>query len=320
VSARHVAVLAAALAATACARARPLWAPPDDYAGYRATRVAPTLGERVAAADRYLDEHRAGLYAAEVQRYFDEAEPLFYVSRKDSVAGLEDYLRALPDGPHAAEATRRLASLRAVAGPRTEDLVGVAEAAERRMSREATDRAEVVAEVARWVDALARPAVFAGPMSEAPGDVVIAWTLHLPHPVCEAGEGGLRTCRKLIERPYTLPGTEGLDERQATLEIVIVEDAWGRPREAAIRGPELFARLEEARSIREVPPGDAKARAKASAEAAKLVEAKAGARVDGGAGCTRAGEADLVCGGVRVIVRPGATGADDDRIEIRPQP
>ncbi len=309
-----------ALAATGCAGARPLMAAPADYAAFRATRVAPTLDARLAAASRYLDEHADGLWAADVDRWFDRAEPVFFASKRGSVAGLEAYLRALPRGPHASEAVRRLGELRARQAQGADGTGGIADALERRMQRAAAGRAAVGDSMRRWLGWLLDPPLWRGPISEAPGELVVEWSLKLPAPVCAPAEGAApagaaRRCAKLVELPYSIPVGGVAEPREVTLEIAIVEDGAGRPLEVTLGGPELFARLEEARSNKPVAAADAGAGIAAVAGAIGLVTGELGRRGSLPASCKRPVVApvvlDLACDGWHVTARAGEGAADD---------
>src|SRR5262249_3494945 len=94
------AALALALSGAGCS----FFAAPGDYAAYRATRVAPTLEERLAAAQRYLRDRPQGAFQDEVRAAFDHAEGVYYGSKRGSITGLYAYLEALPSGPHHEEA------------------------------------------------------------------------------------------------------------------------------------------------------------------------------------------------------------------------
>lgn len=83
-------------------------ASPSEYASYRATRIAGDLDTKMAATSHYLDEFPNGAFHAEVARFYERAEPLYFEARKRTESGLAAYLEALPDGPHAEEARHRL--------------------------------------------------------------------------------------------------------------------------------------------------------------------------------------------------------------------
>lgn len=311
--------------ASGCAAGRPLVASPSDYAGYRATRVAPTFDERLAAAALYLKQHPDGAYLADVRRYFERAEPVFFRSKNRSMAGLKAYLRALPRGPHSGEAAERLMELRARYDTQPESRAVVA-AVDRRLDRAAAQRSAVRESVQRWLDRFLDPGAWQGPLSEAPADLVVAWSLGLPAPGCAAGEDRQegRRCTKLLELPFNLPVAGEQEPREATMEIGVAEEASGRPREVVIAGPELFVRLEEARSVKPISADDADARIGAIASAVELVTEVFARRTAIPPACRPPVDApvvlDLACGGFRVVVRAGGDVTEDDSITIRPHP
>src|SRR5438128_8528249 len=77
-----------------------------DYADYRAFRVAPTVAQQLKAAAFYLKCHAEGAFHDEVADWFDRVEPLFFEAAADSAGGMQAYLDALPDGPHADSAAQ----------------------------------------------------------------------------------------------------------------------------------------------------------------------------------------------------------------------
>ena len=144
--ARARAVLAS-LALTACGCA--VTATTSEYALYRQTRVLPGVEERLAAADDYLRKYPHGALADDVRARFKREEALYYKSKKDSVAGLASYLRALPSGPHGVEAAGRIGALRTKQG-RGEELrvAGLATAA--RIERAVAAREHLRDEIVGW--------------------------------------------------------------------------------------------------------------------------------------------------------------------------
>jgi hypothetical protein len=319
-------VLLAALGG--CAGARSFVASPGDYAAYRRTRIAPTLDERLAAASRYLKERPDGTYRRDVARYFERAEPLFYRSKRGSTAGLEAYLQALPAGPHAPEALAHLVELRRQRQPEGE-IGRTGLAIERRHARAGAERAAVRAEVSRWIERFLDPEAWRSSIARGPDELVVAWRLGLPAPTCEPLEGGAeaRRCQKLLDLPYVLPVAGVQEPREATIAIEVFEDAEGKPRRVRIVGPDLFVRLEEARTARPVAADDSSARIAAVAGAVELVERAHARRVPADPACKQPVVApvvlDLACGPLRVLAAMGqpiedeaAGGQAEDRIEI----
>lgn len=110
-------VILVAAVASGCA----LFAGKSEYADYRQVRIAESDRERVLAMARYMGAHPNGTYAAEIQAMRAEVEPRIWEENRDTREGLEFYLEAFPDGPHAEEARPRLAALQAVQGNREEE-------------------------------------------------------------------------------------------------------------------------------------------------------------------------------------------------------
>lgn len=302
-------------------------AAPSDYAGYRATRVAPTFEDRLAAAQRYLVEHPDGRYKDQVRAAFDPAEEAFFASKKGTRIGLEAYLAALPRGPHEAAARRRLAELDTSARSRTAELDRTVAEVEARVSGpRAAERARVRAEIQGWLDRFLDRATWSAPIAASKASLVVPFSLSLPAPRCallDPPEGAVaRRCAKLTGLPYSVQVERGLEPREATLEIVVLQDPRGVPIEATVSGPDLFVRLEETYRVKPVVTGDAVQRAAATARAAELVKAAFAKAVSSAPSCVRRIKPptviELGCEGVLVSVRAGAAPGDDDRIVIAP--
>ncbi|RLB55014.1 MAG: hypothetical protein DRJ42_07430 [Deltaproteobacteria bacterium] len=92
-----------------------------DYAAYRDVRMAEDDRAQVVAMQEYMSENPEGSWATEIQAERVRLEPEIWESNRSSKEGLEFYLSAFPDGPHAAEARPRLAALQTVSGRRDEE-------------------------------------------------------------------------------------------------------------------------------------------------------------------------------------------------------
>ncbi|MRG90520.1 hypothetical protein [Polyangium spumosum] len=320
-------VLAALLAglASGCAALRPVTTSAAEYSAYRTTRVSPTLEGRIVAAARYLARYPDGAFVTEVRGFYTMAEPLYFEEHRATAEGLHVYLAALPRGPHAAEARQRLERL-AEKGPRAEG--GFDRAVmdtNARLARLAGERGaareQITTSLRMWLD----PDAFARPLSEAKAELVVPWSLSLPRPRCtwnDEAPGGEMRCEKLFELPYEVRRGEGTEERQATVEVVVVEDARGRPRRVTIGGPDLFVRLEETFSGRAIEPGDPSGRAAGVSRATALVRREFFARISDDPSCRKRSRApkilELACGGVRATVEAALDSTDDDHIVITP--
>lgn len=323
------AILALALALAGCEPARGFIASPADYAAYRETRVAPTFEGRLAAAHHYLTEYPEGQYRAEVRAFFDPAEEAFYAANKATKVGLVSYLDTLPRGPHRDQAVRRIGEMETAERTARAELARSAAEVEARVSgRAAVERTRVRATLNEWVRRFLDRAAFSVPLSAAPADLVVPMALSLPSPRCtllDAPEGRVaRRCVKLFELPYTVQVDRGTEAREATMEVVLAQDARGVPVSATIAGPDLFLRLEETFRVKPLLADDPAHRVAGISRAVDLVKAAFLDRVSEDAACRRApappAVLDLACGGVRVTVTAGAGPGDDDRVVIAPQP
>ncbi|MDI3286312.1 hypothetical protein [Polyangium sp. 15x6] len=320
-------ILAAALVALAsgCAALRPVATSTAEYSAFRKTRVSPTLEGRIVAAARYLAQYPDGTFATEVRAFYTMAEPLYFEEHRGTAAGLHLYLAALPRGPHAAEARQRLDRL-AEKGPSTEGgfdrtVMGTNDRLARLAGKRGAARDQILTSLRAWLD----PDAFARPLAEAKAELLVPWSLSLPWPRCawnDEARGGEMRCAKLFELPYEVTKGEGTEERQATVEVVVVEDARGRPRSVTIGGPDLFVRLEETVGGRAIDLGDPSGRAAGVSRATELVRREFSARISDDPACRKRTRAprvlELACGGIRVVVEAALDSTEDDRIVIAP--
>jgi len=312
--------------AVGCAAARPLGVGTDEWAAYRATRVQPGLDDRLAASQRYLRDNPDGSFAVDVRRRFEHAEPIYFAAKSRSMAGLEAYLRALPTGPHAEQAAEMLAVLRARRD--APDLLGRAYVeTEGRLRAAAQSREQARLSVVRWLRHFLHPDVFEAPLSEAPRDLVVAWGLSLPEPVCgvrETDRGPRRSCSKLVQLPYWLP-RKGSDDgaRQLTLEILIDEDGLGRPARITLAGPDLFVRIEETAALEARSSSATRHRIAAVVRAVDLTVGAFEDEVSTDGSCRKPVVAPeivrLSCEGLVVVAVAGENPGDDDRIVVTRQ-
>jgi hypothetical protein len=307
-----------AIGAISCGPLRSYTAPPDDYAAYRSTRVAPSFEGRLQAASTYLERFPKGEFEPEVRAYFERAEPVFFAAKSGSVEGLELYLRLLPKGPHSAEA---LASMKRLRQARTdaEELAGATELGAR-LSILAAGRTRVRTEVEAWIRRFLDRAAWDRPLARAPDDLIVAWRLALPEPVCGPPVEGdpptiARRCSKLMELPYTVVGEEGPEELQATIEIALTEDADGRPLGVSIGGPDLFLRIEETVIARAASRDDRAARLRGASRVVEMARRQFQAHVSEDPACKKPAGAPsllrLACHDFSILVRMGLEGEDD---------
>ena len=323
------------LAATGCAKVA-FFAAPDDYAAYRATRLGPTFEARLGAAEDYLDRFPEGAFRAPVAAYFERAEPIYFRAKQGSAAGLAAYLRALPRGPHRAEAEGRLAALAAARVGREPTLAEVTKLGAS-LDRAAAERRRARAALTDWLGRLLDADLYRAPLIEAKASFIVPWSLALPSPLCaplsrEEGaettpfevEGAVRRCVKLLELPYTLVGNGTDGARQITVELTLLQNEAGRPLRATLAGPDLFQRIEEtitarARALETDETEDAPL---PGTRAVELIAATFGEAVSSDAQCRRPASAPtrlaLECHGARLVARAAAIQGDDDVIAITP--
>lgn len=312
------------LGSASCAATRSLGASAGDWSAYRATRVSGSLEGRLAASVRYLERYPEGTFAPDVRAWFASAEPVYFEVKRQSAAGLYAYLATLPRGPHAADARDTLR--RFEARTTVEGFDASALRADARIAAAAASRAEARGEILGYAWSFLDPDAWSRPLGEAKAELVTRWSLRVPRPVCQfddgAPGGGVRRCAKILELPYLVTTGEGSEERQATVEIVLLQDAHGRPRELTIGGPDLFVRLEEIMSGRAIPAGDGAGRAASVSRAVELVRREFLSRVSDDPACKKRVRAPdllaLECGGVRAVVRGALEATDDDRIILGP--
>lgn len=305
--ARWLASLALLGALTGCHGAKPLVAPTADYGDYRAIRTAASLDDRLALTWDYLQRRPDGWYAERLRRYFDRAEPVFYKVRRQNVAGLEAYLRALPDGPHAEDAVNRVTALRIKKNREAVDADVLGDANARIEARKA-QRAKAARALIGWAVEMLDADLWDGrDISRAPAGFLVRYELALPKPVCGPSDDGTRErCFKAIERPYRVTGQGRQGERSVAFAVEAELDG-GRPMVLRLRGYNAFVRSEEAANNR-VMDEPAAAR---KAFVQRLTEAllKAGRVCNGG--LDTMGQGVFTCEGAILTISSGDDGADD---------
>lgn len=307
-------VLALALGSTlGCNAGRVLIVGPGEYADYRRVRLAETADERLASAWRYLKDHPEGEYAPRLRRFFDTAEPAFYEVRRRSPAGLESYLAALPDGPHAEEALTRLVDARFAAAAPADDTVA-AQKTSLRIRRRNQAREEVAGALDWWLVRLLDPALWNAPFDQGPGDLIVRYRLSLPAPLCGghlefvAGQ----QCVKTFTRAFVVRGDDGNEERELTYEVELeLDDRWHLHRVKLV-GIGLFVAVEEARqgkSLVLLPQEEIAAIARKALDELPMRLSEHDRL------CTGGGKGDgrwaFDCEGVRLLVEPGLEGGAD---------
>jgi hypothetical protein len=300
-------------------------ASPADYADYRETRVAKTEDERLEAASRYLAERPDGAYVHEVAGLMKKREPAYFDVRQKSPEGLALYLEHLPNGPHAREARSRLASIREQAA-RPDALLVAARETRERLERAAARRQDAQATLEAWIARIAAPEVYATPLSESPGDLVVAFSLALPAPICKSAsfdDGALvRVCHKDQNLDFAIPVDKKLTDREMAFTVEIAMDASGVPSRATISGEELLSRLAETYAKAAVSSEKVRDRIDAVERGVDFVAGVFERVVSVEPTCRKNVVAPVVlaleCKGVRLELRAGDTDGALDEITVTP--
>lgn len=302
----------------ACAAVPTLTERPEEYHLYRASRVAPTLEERLRAADRYLREVPGGRRTKTVRTWFVGAEEKYYLQAFDRLPNLYAYRAALPNGPHIEEVQSRIAALEARKTRRvtreSEEDARIA-ATQARLRDADADRRAFVATFKEWTARLMRIKTFGEPTSELADETIFAFRLSEPRGACQ-GE----RCRKLLQLRYEVPGERQLLTREALLEVQLDLER-GLLQRARLSGPELWTRLAEALSLRPLPSATPEERADAVNRASLLVRALLEPSLPASE-CEKVAAPPAVlhrtCRGLTARMLAGATPTDDDSLEIAP--
>lgn len=311
-------VLALALCLTSCAALPTLTERPEHYQLYRAARVAPTLEERLSAADRYLRDVPGGPHQKQLRAWFASTEERYYLSAFNRLSQLYAYEQALPRGPHIEEVRSRIVALEARRARRNAGLDEERIAATRaHLERADASRRAFVAAVKVWSSRLARIKTFGEPTSELDDETIFAFRLSPPRGVCHGD-----SCRKLLELGYEVPGERELVARAALLEVQL-ELERGLLRAARLAGPELWLRLAEALSLQPLPSPTPEERAAAVGRAVLLLRAVLEPALPS-AECEKPVEAPVLlertCHGLRARMLLGKAGEQDDVFEIMAAP
>jgi hypothetical protein len=311
-------LLLAVVSSWGCAALPTLTERPEAYHLYRASRVAPTLEERLRAADRYLREVPGGPHTEQVRGFYQREEEKYFLEAFSSLPRLYAYAEALPNGPHIEDVRTRIA---AIEGKQRERSLREIEADKKanatlvQLADADTQRRAFVATVKDWAARLIRIQSFGQPTSELPDETIFAFRLSEPHGSCVGDH-----CRKLLQLSYPVPGQRELVERAAVVEVQLELEA-GLLSRARLAGPELWTRLAEALSLKPLPNPTPEERADAVNRAAMLMRALLEARFPA-AECDSPVTAPAVilrkCRGMRAVMLAGASPTDDDVVEIAP--
>jgi hypothetical protein len=311
--------LFAVTATVGCGAGKQIITSRNDYELYRASRVAPTVEERLGAAHRYLKRAPQGEYAEEVRAWFGPAERSYVASAHDSLPRLRAYLEALPNGPRAAEVQERVRQLEdAVRSAADRELNRDARLASLKsdLERAATQRKTFLEEVSSFIALLSHVRVWNQPVTAV--DAELATRLNLADPAtCQ-----LDLCARPFTARFAIPHSAGrLVPRDASFEVEIALNN-GLVTEIRIGGRELFSRIGEAQDLKPVSFADPLARAEAIGRALTLVTNAVGTAFPE-ATCERPAVSPVVleraCEGSRVTVTAAVDSGAADVIVFAPE-
>jgi len=292
---------------------RAVSAPTGDYADYREVHVASALAARLKAAARYLARHPEGAFRDEVRVWFDRVEPLFYEALADSATGMQTYLDALPNGPHAASAEQRRDALQAQAKIEAGERLSLLGAAlERKLAAAAQSREDVVTAYVTWLGRLMDFNGWGRPLVEAKAEFATPW-LADPKPKCTPAR-----CTKLVSLPYELEISGKHEPFVCVLEISFGLTN-GRVTDAVVSGPDLFSRLAEAHQAEPVAP-DAAARAHSISWVMEVTSGAVERRLERSRCAKEPSPPALMvreCDGIKLELVPRASADEEDRVVIR---
>jgi hypothetical protein len=270
VSFRSVWLLVLVVATAGCAALPTLTERPEEYHLFRSARVAPTLEERLRAADRYLREVPGGPHTKQLRAWFGPTEEKYFLNAFNRLPNLYAYRAALPRGPHIEDVRSRIAALEAKRSRRIEresDEDARIRATQARLAAADHQRRAFVATFKDWTAHLVRIKTFGEPTSELSDDIIFAFRLSEPRGACQGDH-----CKKLLRLDYEVPGERELVARAALLEVQL-ELERGLLQRARLAGPELWTRLAEALSLKPLPSPTPAQRADAVNRAQLLVRA-----------------------------------------------
>ncbi len=307
--------LALATGVAGCALPQQMLASPADLADYRTFRLAAHEGRRLYEAQRYLDRHPNGAWAAEVRAAFDAEEPGWFEAAKTSRARAREYVVDLPQGPHV-EAARALLVL---FDEHQEDveittLLSDARRTAATLDYESGRRRRVGEVLLGEIAALSDPATWGARLDDPPPTLAAALRGDARPTWGATARAGLQA--SLV---FVVPTPTGAVASAVDVRFQLWSEE-GRIAQGGLRGDDLFVRWTEAMVVRPLDPG---------VEADRHLAATTVAEVLGGAfeatlpaaRCAippRPGEI-LVrsCDGWSVSARMGDGPGTEDAVEVR---
>ena len=300
-----------------CAVPRQVFAPSDDYADYRAFRIAPDEGIRLARAERYLRRHPKGVWVDEVHAAFDDEEAAWFEGAKSSRTRARDYVVDLPHGPHIDAARALLATF----DERETDidmleLLAASRRTEAMLNLQAERRTHVGEVVLEELAALIDPQTYGASLYDLPRSMAVV----LRGPTPRTWGGALTTLRE--DEAYFVVPTPHEDVACVAEVIFRLQLNHRRIVGGRIQGEDLFLRWAEANEVRFLDPNSAADRSHSANAAAEILGGALEGRMPSSKCAKRpnraAGEIlSRSCEGWRVSVRAGARAGESDILDVR---
>jgi len=309
---KRLALLAvASLALVGCVALRPLAAQSADQEDYQTIRLVSGEGERLVAAQRYLERHPDGAWAADVRAELERAENAYFERAKESRTGAIDYLVFLPSGPHADAA---MAAVRAFDGHIADDETALLVVAARRSTAALDAASRDRREAAEFVLQSSVVLLTGGSIGRSIADND---ALRQLLEGSRNGTWGGTPHRRTVDWSYLVPTRSGPEPREISVTVEVEEDD-GRVVRAFLRGPALFSRWLEADTARAVDDTRPEDRQAAAEHARDVVSGVVEAQMPA-ATCGAPAEGDSfrrACKGVSIRVHQGAAAGDTDTVTI----
>lgn len=305
------------LSVSGCASVRPrLLSSPGEYDAYRSARIAKEPLPRLRAERAYLTAYPQGAFCVEMENAFEREEQAFYDRRKRFKEGLEEYLVLLPDGPHAMDATLRIADIKERSGEAATDrLVLKGKGIEERLRLAAENRKAALDAISDWVGDLATVKSLGTFASDFPriSPAFDARYRERPKPRCDR-----ERCLRLESWPYQVPvAGGGLDELELTLQIS-VRRSGDDVSAVSLHGPAMFSRAWEASQGVPLPKDQVGARAFAVGYVSELVGGTFASSLP--PSCEVPAAPPIVwkrsCQGLELTLVAGDSPADDDSVTL----
>jgi hypothetical protein len=318
-------VAVSCIALAGCAVAQQMLAASDDFADYRAFRMAAPEGLRLARAQAYLEHHPRGTWATEVRSLFEAEEETWFEAAKASRTRARDYVADLPHGPHV-EAARALLIVFEKEETDIDTLVLLADS--RRTSAmldvESIRRRQVSEVILEELSVLIDPAMWGSTLDDPPR--ALASVLRgPPERTWGTGPSPPRPTGRREDRLFFVLRTPGETEARVAQVRLRLSLQRGRIVGGIIDGEDLFVRWAEANQMRVLDPTLAAERAVAANDVAEVLAGALEARLPASR-CTVQGPPSKdeilarACDGWRVSARMGARPGDDDLIAVQGPP